>query len=91
MRYSELQVGDIIQDHTAHGRTYTSTVTRTGFTSTFGHKSFASGIYEAKAYETECEGKKYIHQLKSKHVPTLVVDINPDFHSVIRKGKFIVK
>lgn len=91
MRYSELQVGDILQDHTAHGRTYSRTVTRVGFVSTFGHKSFASGVYQAKAYETECEGRKYVHEIKSKHTPNLSVEIDPYLHSVIRDGKYLVK
>ena len=84
MRYSALKVGDVLQDHTAHGRTYSKTITKVGFKYRFGHKSFANGEYKARAFEVECEGKLYISEVYPEN-------INSEMHSVIRGGKFLVK
>jgi hypothetical protein len=82
MKYSDLQTGDILQDHT-FGRTYSSKILDIGFKSIFGNSKWATGDYVADAYLYECDGRFYIGQVY-KHL------IDEELHSVIRDGKRLV-
>lgn len=80
MKYSELKPGDIIEDATAHGWVYTSTIIRSGF-----KKEFQFSIqppYMGKAYEYECKGVRYISKLPKGDIPDWVQ---------VKRGDIIIK
>ena len=60
LRYSDLQVGDVIKDTTKHGRVYVSTVTKVGYSKIVRKNlCYPIELHRKKMYSFECEGKPY--------------------------------